>query len=234
MSAVTATISEDVMKTVQAKPALRDEGAKLGFRLTLPAQILVLFIAVFPLLMQLYISLTDWSPLSGLGWWSAWSLWNNFANYTDLAVDARFLERAEAHGHRHDRLRAGGIPAGSRARHAVCRRVSRQADLLLDPSDADDGGAGCGRLHVLHAVPVRWTGQRHPVIDIRLPRHHRLAFGPDAGAHRRNGRRYLAVDAADVPHPACRPRRRARGPDQGGDAARRNPGSASSPSCCRR
>ncbi|TIT07786.1 MAG: sugar ABC transporter permease, partial [Mesorhizobium sp.] len=36
MSAVTATISEDVMKTVQAKPALRDEGAKLGFRLTLP------------------------------------------------------------------------------------------------------------------------------------------------------------------------------------------------------
>ncbi|TIU79628.1 MAG: sugar ABC transporter permease, partial [Mesorhizobium sp.] len=90
MSAVTATISEDVMKTVQAKPALRDEGAKLGFRLTLPAQILVLFIAVFPLLMQLYISLTDWSPLSGLGWWNAWSLWNNFANYTDLAADTRF------------------------------------------------------------------------------------------------------------------------------------------------
>ncbi|TJV60852.1 MAG: sugar ABC transporter permease, partial [Mesorhizobium sp.] len=90
MSAVTATIPEDVMKTVQAKPTLRDEGVKLGFRLTLPAQILVLFIAVFPLLMQLYISLTDWSPLSGLGWWSAWSLWNNFANYTDLAADARF------------------------------------------------------------------------------------------------------------------------------------------------
>ncbi|TIT49272.1 MAG: sugar ABC transporter permease, partial [Mesorhizobium sp.] len=73
-----------------AKPTLRDEGAKLGFRLTLPAQILVLFIAVFPLLMQLYISLTDWSPLSGTGWWNAWSMWNNFANYTDLAVDARF------------------------------------------------------------------------------------------------------------------------------------------------
>ncbi|MET3577711.1 multiple sugar transport system permease protein [Mesorhizobium robiniae] len=90
MSTVTATISEDVMEAVQAKPTLRDEGAKLGFRLTLPAQILVLFIAVFPLLMQLYISLTDWSPLSGTGWWNAWSMWNNFANYTDLAVDARF------------------------------------------------------------------------------------------------------------------------------------------------
>ena len=78
------------MNAVQAKPAQRDDGARLGFRLTLPAQILVLFIAVFPLLMQLYISLTDWSPLSGLGWWNAWSMWNSFANYTDLASDARF------------------------------------------------------------------------------------------------------------------------------------------------
>jgi multiple sugar transport system permease protein len=66
------------------------ESARLGFRLALPAQILVLFISVFPLLMQLYISVTDWSPLSGLGWWSAWELWNNFANYTDLATDNRF------------------------------------------------------------------------------------------------------------------------------------------------
>ena len=68
------------------------ESRKLGFRLTLPAQILVLFISVFPLLMQLYISMTDWSPLDGIGWWSAWELWNNFANYTDLAVDSRFWD----------------------------------------------------------------------------------------------------------------------------------------------
>jgi multiple sugar transport system permease protein len=66
------------------------EARRLGFRLTLPAQVLVLFIAVFPLLMQLYISLTDWSPLSGVQWWSAWQQWNGFANYTDLAVDTRF------------------------------------------------------------------------------------------------------------------------------------------------
>lgn len=74
----------------QSSAAARDEGARLGFRLTLPAQILVLFIAVFPLLMQLYISLTDWSPLSGLSWWNAWEMWNGFANYTDLAADGRF------------------------------------------------------------------------------------------------------------------------------------------------
>lgn len=66
------------------------EAAKLGFRLTLPAQLLVLFIAAFPLLMQLYISLTDWSPLSGMPWWRAWELWNTFANFTDLATDGRF------------------------------------------------------------------------------------------------------------------------------------------------
>ncbi|MER9977505.1 sugar ABC transporter permease [Mesorhizobium sp. M0085] len=90
MSAVTATISEGDMQASKAASVLPDEGAKLGFRLTLPAQILVLFIAVFPLLMQLYISLTDWSPLSGTGWWNAWSMWNSFANYTDLAADARF------------------------------------------------------------------------------------------------------------------------------------------------
>jgi multiple sugar transport system permease protein len=74
-------------------PAVRTpdaESARLGLRLTLPAQILVLFISVFPLLMQLYISLTDWSPLDGTGWWNAWEAWNGFANYSDLAEDNRF------------------------------------------------------------------------------------------------------------------------------------------------
>lgn len=66
------------------------EGATLGLWLTVPAQILVLFIALFPLLMQLYISLTDWSPLQGVGWWRAGEVWNSFANYADLAHDGRF------------------------------------------------------------------------------------------------------------------------------------------------
>ena len=69
-----------------ARPAA-DDGARLGFRLTLPAQVLVLFIAVFPLLMQLYISLTDWSPLTGAPWPRAWEYWNSFANSVDLLDD---------------------------------------------------------------------------------------------------------------------------------------------------
>lgn len=75
---------------VATPPTADQESRKLGFRLTLPAQILVLFISVFPLLMQLYISVTDWSPLDGIPWWSAWESWNTFANYTDLAQDDRF------------------------------------------------------------------------------------------------------------------------------------------------
>jgi len=81
-------ITETGAANATPEPASADR--KLGFYLTLPAQILVLFIAVFPLLMQLYISLTAWSPLTGLGWWNAWSLWNTFGNYLDLAVDSRW------------------------------------------------------------------------------------------------------------------------------------------------
>ncbi|MEO6299513.1 MAG: sugar ABC transporter permease, partial [Paracoccaceae bacterium] len=65
------------------------ESTRLGFQLTIAAQVLVLFISVFPLLMQLYISLTDWSPLAGTGWPQAWRMWNTFANYTDLIADGR-------------------------------------------------------------------------------------------------------------------------------------------------
>jgi multiple sugar transport system permease protein len=91
---ITASLGEDVAmaSSMAAKPAEagQAERARLGFWLTLPAQILVLFIALFPLLMQLYISLTDWSPLDGMGWWRAWQSWNSFANYADLAHDGRF------------------------------------------------------------------------------------------------------------------------------------------------
>lgn len=76
----------DTRPAAHAQPAAT-AGARLGFRLTLPAQVLVLFISVFPLLMQLYISLTDWSPLTGAAWPRAWEYWNGFANYLDLFSD---------------------------------------------------------------------------------------------------------------------------------------------------
>lgn len=63
---------------------------RLGLWLTLPAQLLLLFVAVFPLLMQLYLSFTDWTPLSGRNWTLAYELWIGWWNYTDLFEDPRF------------------------------------------------------------------------------------------------------------------------------------------------
>ncbi|WP_246057673.1 carbohydrate ABC transporter permease [Arenibacterium halophilum] len=66
------------------------EEKRLGLWLTLPAQLLVLFIALFPICMQIYISLTDWSPLDGIPWYRAYELWIGLLNYVDLAGDPRF------------------------------------------------------------------------------------------------------------------------------------------------
>jgi multiple sugar transport system permease protein len=62
---------------------------RLGLWLTLPAQLLLLFIVIFPSLMMIYISLTDWTPLQGANWLNAWRSWNWFANFSDLAGDDR-------------------------------------------------------------------------------------------------------------------------------------------------
>lgn len=63
---------------------------RLGLWLTLPAQLLILFVAVFPLLMQLYLGFTDWTPLAGRSWTRAYELWAGFWNYQDLFADPRF------------------------------------------------------------------------------------------------------------------------------------------------
>jgi multiple sugar transport system permease protein len=84
------TVNVQAMASPPPTPLGDSESTRLGLWLTLPAQLLVVFIAAFPLLMQLYISLSDWSPLSGMPWWRAWELWNGFANFTDLATDNRF------------------------------------------------------------------------------------------------------------------------------------------------
>ena len=90
MSAVASHEAATPAEARSSAAPLDRESRRLGFRLTLPTQVLILFIAVFPLLMQLYISVTDWSPLEGMPWWRAYRLWNSFANYSDLAHDMRF------------------------------------------------------------------------------------------------------------------------------------------------
>jgi multiple sugar transport system permease protein len=68
---------------------LETEGRRLGTLMSLPAQLLLVFIVVFPLLMQVYVSLTWWSPLDGQPWYMAYESWNWFLNYVDLIQDDR-------------------------------------------------------------------------------------------------------------------------------------------------
>ena len=69
---------------------LEREGRRLGVLMSLPAQLLLIFIVVFPLLMQIYVSGTWWSPLDGVPWYKAYESWNWFLNYLDLIEDDRF------------------------------------------------------------------------------------------------------------------------------------------------
>lgn len=64
--------------------------ARLGFWMTLPTILLLLFIVVFPLLMQLYLSLTYWSPLDGSPWYRAYEGFSWLGQYWYLLSDSAF------------------------------------------------------------------------------------------------------------------------------------------------
>ena len=69
------------------------EGIKFGSLLVLPAQIYFFAILAFPLVCGIYISLSDWSPLTGGGlkWFMAYRWWTGLGNYWDIIRDKEFL-----------------------------------------------------------------------------------------------------------------------------------------------
>ena len=75
------------------KPALLKhelEAKRLGLYMSLPAQVLLVFIVAFPFLMQVYISLTWWGPLDGTLWTLAYESMNWFGQYGYIFEDGRF------------------------------------------------------------------------------------------------------------------------------------------------
>jgi multiple sugar transport system permease protein len=66
---------------------LAEQRRRLATRFLIPTQILLVFIVAFPLLMQIYISLTWWTPLDGQPWYMAWESWSWFDNYVRLFTD---------------------------------------------------------------------------------------------------------------------------------------------------
>lgn len=65
------------------------KGKRLGLYMSLPAQLLLLFIVLFPLLMQVYVSMSWWAPTDGTKWWYAYQTLNWFDNYGEVFGDSR-------------------------------------------------------------------------------------------------------------------------------------------------
>lgn len=63
------------------------DGRKLGFWFVAPTLLLLLFIVVFPLAMQLYLSLSWWTPLEGIRWYRAYENFSGLENYVRLISD---------------------------------------------------------------------------------------------------------------------------------------------------
>jgi multiple sugar transport system permease protein len=63
------------------------DGRKLGFWFVAPAVMMLIFIVIFPLAMQFYLSVTWWTPLDGVRWYRAYESFNIGDNYLRLLTD---------------------------------------------------------------------------------------------------------------------------------------------------
>jgi multiple sugar transport system permease protein len=88
MNAVISDASSQALPAPSPTNNLASQGRRLGTLMILPAQLLLLFIVVFPLLMQIYISLTYWGPTDGVSWIYAYQSLNLFDNYVTFFTDA--------------------------------------------------------------------------------------------------------------------------------------------------
>ena len=54
-------------------------------------------IIIFPLGLEVYISLTSWTPTKGGSWWEAYKFWDWGSNYVEVLTDARSGSPWSAH-----------------------------------------------------------------------------------------------------------------------------------------
>jgi multiple sugar transport system permease protein len=59
--------------------------------LILPGVVLLLLLVLFPVVMEVYISLTTWTPTTGTQWYLAYRDWTWFSNYWDGLTSPSFL-----------------------------------------------------------------------------------------------------------------------------------------------
>lgn len=89
MSGAVTRNAADTGKLAEAMGA--GASARIGFLTTLPAQLLLLFIIVFPTIVTVYISLTWWTPLDGVPWTEAYTSFAWFDNYTSIPDDSKLM-----------------------------------------------------------------------------------------------------------------------------------------------
>ena len=65
---------------------------RLGRLLVAPGQLLLLLLVLFPLIMEVYISLTTWSPTGGTDWYMAYRDWTWFSNYWEGITSSSFIQ----------------------------------------------------------------------------------------------------------------------------------------------
>lgn len=87
MNAAITEHESEVLPSARPTINLAAQGRRLGTLMILPAQLLLLFIVVFPLLMQIYISMTYWGPTDGVSWIYAYKSLNWFDNYATFFTD---------------------------------------------------------------------------------------------------------------------------------------------------
>ncbi len=68
-----------------------DPHRRISRLLILPGVALLLLLVVFPVVMEIYISLTTWTPTTGTQWYSAYQNWAWFTNFWDGLTSPSFL-----------------------------------------------------------------------------------------------------------------------------------------------
>ena len=67
---------------------------RIARAMILPGVILLLLLVLFPVVMEIYISLTNWTPTTGTQWYRAYQEWSWFDNYWDGITSPSFLAAA--------------------------------------------------------------------------------------------------------------------------------------------
>lgn len=83
------TLHQSIESSDTSTPRSTKYRPGIGFWFVLPTLLILLFIVVFPTFMQVYLSLTWWTPLDGVPWYNAWEQFPWFEQYALLVTDER-------------------------------------------------------------------------------------------------------------------------------------------------